>query len=173
MTVFVLMTGLFGALMILGQRSSLDEAGFMNRQFTEILKGISIQTVVWAHGGARLGIGGIQFIAGTGVALFLICSGFGLEESFQRNGIKNFWRKRLLRLCIPYWIVSIVGLFITNNYNSSKFLKAIAFIDAAWFTRYIFICYVIFWICKKVCIRVCGMFCHWFINDLDYTVRFD
>lgn len=34
--------------------------------------------IVWAHFGAKVGIGGIQFIAGVGVCLFLICSGYGL-----------------------------------------------------------------------------------------------
>lgn len=66
---------------------------WMDRRFTTAVKGFSILTVVWAHGGARLGVGEIQFIAGVGVAQFLICSGYGLEMSYQKNGLKGFWKK--------------------------------------------------------------------------------
>ena len=40
---------------------------FMDKDFTTAIKGFSILTVMWAHAGARLGVGGIQFIAGVGV----------------------------------------------------------------------------------------------------------
>lgn len=55
---------------------------WMDRNFKTAIKGFAILIVVWAHSGARLGVGGIQFIAGIGVALFLICSGYGLEISY-------------------------------------------------------------------------------------------
>ena len=47
----------------------------MDRSFTTVIKGFSILTVVWAHTGAKLGMGGIQFIAGIGVALFFYLFG--------------------------------------------------------------------------------------------------
>lgn len=46
-----------------------------------------------------LSVGGIQFIGGIGVALFLICSGYGLEVSYEKNGLKDFWMKRMLGVC--------------------------------------------------------------------------
>ena len=69
---------------------------WMDISFTTALKGIAMLTVVWAHASANLGIRGIQFIAGFGVATFLLCSGYGLEMSFQKNCLQHFWRKRLL-----------------------------------------------------------------------------
>ena len=99
---------------------------FMDKDFTTAIKGFSILTVMWAHAGARLGVGGIQFIAGVGVALFLICSGYGLEMSYQRNGLKGFWKKRFLKVCIPFWIVELVGLLITQQFEIKKYLCLLA-----------------------------------------------
>lgn len=45
----------------------------------------TILTVVWTHSGAILLVGEIQFIAGIGVTLFLMCSGYNLEISFEKN----------------------------------------------------------------------------------------
>lgn len=86
---------------------------WMDRNFTTAIKGFAILTVVWTHSGAMLSVGGIQFIAGIGVALFLICSGYGLEISYEKNGLKDFWKKRLLGVCFPFWVIEFIGLLLT------------------------------------------------------------
>lgn len=124
------------------------DAFFMDREFTTAIKGIAILTVVWAHAGASLGVEGIQFIAGVGVALFLVCSGYGLELSYQKNGLKGFWKKRFTKVCIPFWVVELIGLFITHQFEIKKYLLDAVFISPAtgygWFMQYIVICYVLF-----------------------------
>lgn len=110
-------------------------------------------TVVWAHSGAMLSVGGIQFIAGIGVALFLICSGYGLEISYEKNGLKGFWKKRLLGVCLPFWIIELIGLLVTGNFSVKIYLFDISFLKPAtgygWFMGYIVICYLIFYVIKK------------------------
>jgi len=127
---------------------------FMSIGFTTAIKGFAILTVVWAHTGAALGVGGIQFIAGVGVALFLICSGYGLEMSYQKNGLKGFWKKRFLKVCLPFWIVELAGLLITQQFEIKKYLLDVAFIHPAtgygWFMQYIVICYILFFGVKAV-----------------------
>lgn len=122
----------------------------MDRSFTTVIKGFSILTVVWAHTGAKLGMGGIQFIAGIGVALFLICSGYGLEVSYHKNGLKHFWKKRFLKVCIPFWIVELLATVIKQNFVLSDFVLNIVFFKSLWFLRYIVICYIIFYIVNKI-----------------------
>ena len=81
-----------------------------NRNFSTVLRGLAILTVVWAHaGGKDYGIEGIQWVAGIGVCIFLICSGFGLNESFKKSQLKDFWKKRIISVLIPYYIVYIIG----------------------------------------------------------------
>lgn len=56
-----------------------------NRNCTTAIKGFAILTIVWAHIGARLGVGRVQFIARIGVVSFLICSGYSLEISYEKR----------------------------------------------------------------------------------------
>ena len=58
---------------------------WMDVRFTTCLKGLAILTVAWAHFGASVGVEGIQFIAGTGVSIFLISSGYGLRVSNNKS----------------------------------------------------------------------------------------
>ena len=90
---------------------------WMDRNYTTAIKGFAILTVVWAHSGAKLGVGGIQFIAGIGVALFLICSGYGLERSYEKNGLKGLWKKRLLGVCLQFWVVVLVVMLVTGYFS--------------------------------------------------------
>lgn len=134
--------------------------------------------MVWAHSGARLGVGGIQFIAGVGVCLFLICSGYGLEMSYRVNGLPGFWKKHLFNVVVPFWIVEFIGLSLKGNLSFDIFIKDFLFIDAAtsygWFMQYIVICYLIFYGIKRITertseqIQLCVFFAAftvWFIID--------
>ena len=107
--------------------NKIEYIEWMDRSFTTVIKGFSILTVVWAHTGAKLGMGGIQFIAGIGVALFLICSGYGLEVSYHKNGLKHFWKKRFLKVCIPFWVVELMATIIKQNFVFSDFVLNIVF----------------------------------------------
>ena len=97
---------------LLGFIKKSEKYQWMDRNYTTAIKGFSILTVVWAHSGAMLSVGGIQFVAGIGVALFLMCSGYGLEISYEKNGLEEFWKKRLLSVCLPFWVVELVGLCV-------------------------------------------------------------
>ncbi|PWL57990.1 MAG: hypothetical protein DBY37_11925 [Desulfovibrionaceae bacterium] len=122
MKYFVLLTGLILACYLLGFIKKSEKYQWMDRNYTTAIKGFSILTVVWAHSGAMLSVGGIQFVAGIGVALFLMCSGYGLEISYEKNGLEEFWKKRLLSVCLPFWVVELVGLFATATFTIKTYL---------------------------------------------------
>ena len=122
MKYFVFLTFLIFALYLIGFAKRPGKFQWMDRNYTTAIKGFSILTVVWAHSGAGLSVGGIQFIAGTGVALFLICSGYGLEISYEKNGLQGFWKKRLLGVCFPFWLIEVVGLLITGTFSVKMYL---------------------------------------------------
>lgn len=103
MKYFVLLTGLIFVCYLLGFIKKPEKYQWMDRNYTTAIKGFSIWTVVWAHSGAMLSVGGIQFVAGIGVALFLMCSGYGLEISYEKNGlhaVKN----------LPYIVSNVMAL---------------------------------------------------------------
>ena len=109
-------TGLILACYLLGFIKKSEKYQWMDRNYTTAIKGFSILTVVWAHSGAMLSVGGIQVVAGIGVALFLMCSGYGLEISYEKNGLEEFWKKRLLSVCsvILSIICSIRAVFASE-----------------------------------------------------------
>lgn len=149
MTPFIIFTLAILFFYFLGFARKSSKSKFFDRDYVTQIKGFSILTVVWAHGSARLGIGGIQFIAGVGVALFLICSGYGLEKSYEKNGFSRFWRKRLLKICIPLWIIEFLWESIQQTLTVKNFVvNAFLLESGGWYIRYILICYVIFYFVK-------------------------
>lgn len=148
---FIIITGIIILMYLLGFicKSKIN-VEWMNRNFTTSIKGFAILTVVWAHSSARVGVGGIQFIAGIGVALFLICSGYGLECSYEKNGLTGYWKKRILNVIIPFWIVYLIGYICTGQFTVVKYLKAFFFVTPGWFMQYILICYIIYYLVKVV-----------------------
>lgn len=142
----VLAICLSGKCTIMGGKK-ITEVGFLDRNYTTIAKGLAILLIMtghcsglWAGGRLATPFGGI------GVAVFLIASGFGLNESYKRRGLQGFWRKRLLRVYIPYFI-AIVVIAAINCYDWKKFLLTVICYDCPyWFVKYIIQCYVFYWI---------------------------
>ncbi|MFI3238360.1 MAG: acyltransferase family protein [Lachnospiraceae bacterium] len=140
MIIFLLFTSILVLLYFIGfinQEKIIHT--WMDRNYTIAIKGISILTVMWAHTGASLGVGGIQFIAGVGVSLFLIFSGYGLEQSFQKNGLRSFWTKRVLNVFVPCVIVDVISSIIEGTPIR---------VFTNWYMTYILLCYFIFYFIK-------------------------
>lgn len=97
MKYFVLLTGLILACYLLGFIKKSEKYQWMDRNYTTAIKGFSILTVVWAHSGAMLSVGGIQFVAGIGVALFLLfeaCNRIWLVHGLYRHLLSDFLRSK-------------------------------------------------------------------------------
>lgn len=176
MKYFALFTCSIFVCYLLGFIKKLEKYQWMDRNYTTAIKGFSILTVVWAHSGAMLSVGGIQFIAGIGVALFLMCSGYGLEISYEKNGLIGFWKKRLLGVCFPFWVVELVGLLATGAFSIKTYLLDLCFSKPAtaygWFMGYIVTCYLLFYAVKKLVkdsrmqmLVLFGVFAIWFVLE--------
>ncbi len=115
------------------KRRSTD--GLSNSVSTE-LKGFAILMVIFAHIGYILSkqhefLFPISILAGVGVNLFLFLSGYGLTISqIKKNeSILKFYKKRLPKLFVPFWIVLVVLLvldYVTLDivYTHQSILKA-------------------------------------------------
>lgn len=176
MKYFALFTCSIFVCYLLGFIKKLEKYQWMDRNYTTAIKGLSILTVVWAHSGAMLSVGGIQFIAGIGVALFLMCSGYGLEISHEKNGLIGFWKKRLLGVCLPFWAVELIGLLATGTFSIETYLLDFCFSKPAtaygWFMGYIVTCYLLFYAVKKLVkdsrmqmLTLFGVFAIWFVLE--------
>ncbi|MBS6712186.1 MAG: acyltransferase family protein [Ruminococcus sp.] len=179
MRYFILFTFCILGCYLLSFNKKTEKYQWMDKNYTTAIKGFSILTVVWAHSGGCLSVEGIQFVAGIGVALFLICSGYGLEISYEKNGLNGFWQKRLVGVCLPFWIVELVGLLAIGVFSIKTYMLDFCFLKPAtgygWFMGYIVICYLIFYAVKRLIknsrmqtVALFGAFVIWFVLESVY-----
>ncbi|MBI2086530.1 acyltransferase [Candidatus Daviesbacteria bacterium] len=91
----------------------------VTKETTNQLKGLAIFAVIFSHIGYFL-YPGTNFLyplsvaGGVGVNIFLFLSGFGLTVSRLANPypLFSFYKKRLLKLFIPLWIVIAIFLLL-------------------------------------------------------------
>lgn len=138
----------------------------LNKITTTSIKGIAILLVIIAHVGH--GGFGIRLFVPLGffaVSIFLILSGYGLTESYHRNGLKVFLKKRLLRVLLPYLLwISIYSFYLLISH------KPIFFNDLrCCFVEYIIIWFVVFYFVLKFfpnhrgsLFQVIAIFLFWF-----------
>jgi len=87
---------------------------------TRELKGLSILAIIFAHIGYFLindhrFLFPLSIISGVAVDMFLFLSGYGIASSAsdnQKYNITNFYKKRLPKLFIPFWIVLFLFLIL-------------------------------------------------------------
>jgi len=104
---------------------------------TNELKGLGILTVVFAHFAYMKVTNGeflfpLSIIAGVGVDLFLVMSGFGLTVSMLKKPMRaiDFYKKRVIKVFIPFWIALIImfiadALFMDKTYSIWYIIKSI------------------------------------------------
>jgi len=92
-----------------------SENCLLSLSHTNQLRGIAIFFVILGHLWVHVSKTGAKIIlSGDAVSLFLIISGFGLVMSTRNGSIyfKDFFFKRIKRVMLPYWIVTIFVLIL-------------------------------------------------------------
>ena len=134
---------------------------------TNELKGLGILTVVFAHF-TYMKVNNWEFlyplstIAGVGVDLFLLMSGFGLTVGMMKRpmGTLEFYKKRVIKIFIPFWIALIIMfiadfIFLDKNYGFMYMIKsALGFFPTAdgfadvnspfWYITWMMMFYILF-----------------------------
>lgn len=138
---------------------------------TNVIKAISIISVIICHfyGWIYKSTGIFPVIAGSlaqgGVFLFLFLSGYGICKSFRQSGLESYWKKRLVKIYIPFIIVVMPQFIlevwkyksnIDDMYIASTVLSAIGLypnnlLDGTlWFVCFILLEYFIFYLLCKL-----------------------
>lgn len=125
------------------------EQKFLSREHTDILKGYAILGVLFGHVGQYAGVNGIEYPAGVGVSIFLILSGYGVAKSYEHTGLKGFWRKRALRVFLPYILAESLAFLIQRRWvGLSALLLDFSLLRPlhpfGWYLRFLLVCYIIF-----------------------------
>lgn len=126
-----------------------------SKDVTNIIKGIAILMIVVGHAGNRIpGSRILTPLGAVGVGLFLICSGYGLEKSYLKNGLSNYWSKKFYSVYIPWVLIEVIGLFFHPQVSVQDFIFDLALIQPlhpfGWYMQFLLIWYVTFYITKQV-----------------------
>jgi len=147
---FLAMLAILGVIMCLFFNNKIPNIDFFSRHHTDVIKGIAIIMIVVAHIGNFSGVRYFTPLGGIGVALFLICSGFGLYKSYGKNGLDGFFKKRLSKILIPYWFAVVFYYMISpSEFSVFNFIKNVLLINVNsywWFIQFILILYIVFYL---------------------------
>lgn len=127
------------------------ERQFLNKKITNGLKGIAILLVLLGH------LGLINHSGAYGVAIFLFLSGFGLTQSYLKSSTKDFINKRLDKVILPYFLITLLWfgidrLALNKAYPKVTILKTLFGIQpqspldpSMWYITYLLIWYLAFY----------------------------
>lgn len=142
---------LVGSVYLEMKRKPMSEGiEFMDKQHTEVIKGIAIMCVVLSHVGNANGTRILAPGGGIGVALFLICSGYGLSESARKGvNLGKFWKRRIINVFLPYALIRVIAFVVSpSDVTIVEFLLDVTCIKPrymlGWYLSYLFFCYVVF-----------------------------
>ena len=134
---------------------------YLSKEETNALRGVAALMVVAAHYVQRINqlslpvtIPLIEKLGRYGVAVFFLCSAYGLMESTLRSENvdgKIFWRKRLRSVFVPYWLLQALSLLVLPM--ERKILAWEVLIEFTGIKHwYIFVCfflYLLFYLSAK------------------------
>ena len=123
-----------------------------SRTNTQALKGIATIWIFVFHILLEHNITPLLNVWGTFfVTIFLVLSGYGLEESFRNGGLDGYWRKRLDKVVLPSvffaFAYNYVFSFLFPESAMHRFLDELLYKSATfWFVFFIMKCYAVYWI---------------------------
>jgi peptidoglycan/LPS O-acetylase OafA/YrhL len=104
----------------------------------------------------------VEYIGSIGVEMFVFLSGMGLYYSFSKDSnLKNFYKKRLKRIILPYLIVAVIFWGLKDLYllhlGVVRFIKDLLFITfftekvhTLWYILLMLVVYILFPIFYKL-----------------------
>ena len=124
----------------------------LSRKESEMLRGIAILLVLLGHTEY------IRWGGAGGVGIFLLLSGYGLNESVKRGGLKGYWYKRFRTVYLPYLFIAVYGLFVFGFETPEQVLVTLLGLDfklnidsTMWYITYILFWYIIFYVTELLC----------------------
>lgn len=142
------------------KQKTVETRFMLDRSYTNVLRGFAMVLIMFGHVGGAYAEG-VWFspLAGIGVALFLLLSGYGNNESFLTK--RAFGGGKLLKIALPYWIVAVPLFCINGVHNWWSMGLNLSFIrinSVYWFVGYIMQWYVVYWFAVNYAYRY-----RWFI----------
>lgn len=144
------------AFIVAGIISEKNTDEYFGRTNSQVMKGIAILAVILCHLMGAFGCGTTLFtpLGGIGVSIFLMLSAYGLNESYIGGGYYFWWRKRIVAVFIPYFIIQCILYWPFHKFNIADFVLDVTLIfpryHNGWYLNYLLICYIVFYLVIRV-----------------------
>lgn len=136
---------------VLSNKKLVIGGGNFSKDTTSIFKGVAIMMIVMGHVGQL-----VQFsrpftpLGAIGVALFLLCSGFGIEKSFKKSGRKDYWKKRIVNVWLPYALIELLCVWHHPEVGVTGVIADLLLIRPwhpfGWYMQFLFIWYILYYL---------------------------
>lgn len=112
-----------------------------------ILKGISILMVILAHFCSQyLSFSGLMPLQGVAAAVFLLCSGYGVSESFKnKSGMPHYWENKAIKVWLPSVVITVIFSVISGG-GGIDWVGENPLALHGWFLYLLFGEYLAFWL---------------------------
>ena len=125
--------------------------GKFTKDTTTVFKGVAILMIVMGHVGQLVPFSRpFTPLGAIGVALFLLCSGFGIEKSFQKSGRKDYWKKRIINVWLPYALIELLCVWHHPEVGIIGIIQDLLLIQPChpfgWYMQSLFIWYILYYL---------------------------
>lgn len=129
--------------------------GKFTKDTTTVFKGVAILMIVMGHVGQLVPFSRpFTPLGAIGVALFLLCSGFGIEKSFQKSGHKDYWKKRIINVWLPYALIELLCVWHHPEVGVTGVIEDLLLIRPwhpfGWYMQVLFIWYILYYLTSFV-----------------------
>lgn len=136
---------------VLSNKKLVIGGGNFLKDTTSIFKGVAIMMIVMGHVGQLVPFSRpFTPLGAIGVALFLLCSGFGIEKSFQKSGRKDYWKKRIINVWLPYALIELLCVWHHPEVGVTGVIEDLLLIRPyhpfGWYMQVLFIWYILYYL---------------------------
>ena len=129
-----------------------DNNIILSYSYTNTVRGIAALIIIICHLLIHWNISRIFNLPGSvAVSAFLFLSGYGINESYKKHGLKKFWIKKINKIIIPFYLYYTVLTLLRNNYDTNTFIHEITFTkNEFWYIAFLIKSYLFYWISRKI-----------------------
>lgn len=146
-----------------------EKQKFFSRKHCLCFRGIAAIIIMIQHIAGGYGITYFTPLGGVGVAMFLVASGYGVNESYKSKGINNYWKKKIFYIFIPY-ITTFILVIVMNNI---PIIKNYMIIPVYWYLSFILLQYILYYIYVKVKFLNKNRELYWIIINICILIFFN
>lgn len=171
---FLIFSILYFLIYICGKKANKDLTVEipLSLDYSYVAKGVAIAIVIYGHLGNLFKIRYLTPLGGIGVAMFLILSGYGMNESWKRKGGSGYWTSRFVNMLFPYIIIEFVTIPMRGG-GYTSFLQVLLDLTGlnpqyylGWYIPYLLFWYTVYFVTKKFVSRLELRYLLWIITGI-------